>query len=223
MEKLKYLGAVAASVLTIGAALAYAMQPRNGSSLQMWITLIGAYFALSVSLHLALRHSDLPGPSFVPKAGDLSAGVLVGLVTVVGGFVGLEWIVGPGTGRELWLFRIYAQSGDIQGQTQLTLALGLVVVLEELVWRRWVLSCLRAVSQRWAAPLAALAYALAHVPTYFTLGDPTTGGNPLILLAALGCGLIWGYFTQLSGRIIPTIIAHAVFSYFLAGPMPRWF
>lgn len=223
MEKLKYLGVVAASVATIGAAQAYAMQPSNGSSPRMWGALIAAYLVLSVSLFFTLRRNDLPGPTFVPKAGDLSVGVLVGLVTVIAGFGGLEYIVGPGTGREIWLFRIYAQSGDIQGQTQLTLALGLVVLLEELVWRGWVLSCLRVLNKRWAAPLSAVAYAIAHLPTYFTLGDSVVGGNPLIVLAALGCGLVWGYVTLLSGRIIPTIIAHAVFSYFLAGPMPRWF
>jgi membrane protease YdiL (CAAX protease family) len=224
MGKINTLRVIALVVVGVAAAQAFAMQPSNANSWRLWAALLAAYGVLGGLAVLAFRNnSELPRPILLPKGGDLSLGVLVGVVTVAVAFLGLQVIAGPGTGREIWLFRLYAQSGNIQGESQLTILLGLVVVLEELVWRGWVLSSLRTVSERWAAPLSALAYALAHLPVFFTLGDPVAGGNPLIPLAALGGGLVWGYMTQLTGRVLPTIIAHGVFTYFLVGPPPRLF
>jgi membrane protease YdiL (CAAX protease family) len=223
MGKINTLRVIALVVFGVAAAQAFAMQPSNANSWRMWATLVTAYGVLGGLALLAFRNEGLPRPVLVPKGGDLSLGVLVGVVTVALAFLGLHLIVGPGTGREIWLFRLYAQSGNVQGQSYLTALLALVVVLEELVWRGWVLSSLRTISERWAAPLSALAYALAQLPVFFTLGDAVVGGNPLVPLAALGGGLVWSYMTQLTGRVIPTILAHGVFSYFLVGPVPRFF
>ena len=62
----------------------------------------------------------------------------------------------------------------------------------------------------------ALLYALAHVPTLFTLADPSAGKNPLLVLAALGGGLCWSFLVERTGRLLPSLLAHAVFSYFAA-------
>jgi hypothetical protein len=57
-------------------------------------------------------------------------------------------------------------------------------------------------------------YALAHVPTVFTLADPIVGPNPLLAVAALGAGLVWSFAAAQFGRLPPVIVSHAVFSYF---------
>jgi uncharacterized protein len=221
MERLNGLRVVALCVVAVAAAQAYAMQPANAGSMRLWGVLLAVYLILGTLSLLALR-SHPSAPTLRPRAGDLTVGVLVGLATAAGGFFGLSTIVVPGSGREIWLFGLYAQAGDVQGNTLLTLLLIAIVILEELVWRRWVLTILAERSRRWAAPLSALAYAAAHVPTYFVLTDPGVPGNPLLILAALGCGFIWGYMTLITRRLLPTIIAHGAFSYFLSAPMPHW-
>jgi hypothetical protein len=56
-------------------------------------------------------------------------------------------------------------------------------------------------------------FALAHVPTCFLLGDPTGGYNPMLVGAALGCGIVWGYLVKRTGRLAPAIFCHAFFSW----------
>ena len=99
-----------------------------------------------------------------------------------------------------------------------------VPFVEELTWRGLVLSALTAdLGNRRAWPIAAVAYGAAHVPTLFTLADPTVGPNPLIVFAALGCGLVWSFVASVLGRLPPVIVSHAVFSYFaLAVLLPRF-
>ena len=72
---------------------------------------------------------------------------------------------------------------------------------EEVFWRGFVQSRL---SQRWgplgAFALTTLLYAGAHLPT----------GNPVLILAALACGLFWGGLYMVSGRLVPVIVSHMV-------------
>lgn len=218
MENVNAVRTTALCVTAVAAAQAFAMRPAHADSTPMWAALLLVYAVLA---GLWLRQGA-PGATLRPRAGDLTVGVLVGLATVAGGFLGLRLLLEADPARQMWLFRLYAQAGDVQGTPRLLALLTLVVIGEEFVWRGWVLGVLRQVNPRFAAPLSALAYAVAHLPVYFTLRDPGVGGNPLVPLAALGCGLIWGYLTQATGRLIPTIIAHGVFTYFLSAPMPHW-
>jgi len=48
----------------------------------------------------------------------------------------------------------------------------------------------------------------------FVLADPEMGINPLLAIAAFGCGLVWSLTASLAGRLPPVIVSHAVFSYF---------
>jgi membrane protease YdiL (CAAX protease family) len=98
-----------------------------------------------------------------------------------------------------------------------------LAALEEIVWRGWVLENVREqYGVRAAAPISAAAYALAHVPTAFTLAAEPAGLNPLLVLASLGAGGCWAFLALVLGRLWPVIVSHLVFSYFLASPLPSW-
>jgi membrane protease YdiL (CAAX protease family) len=116
------------------------------------------------------------------------------------------------------LLHIYAQAGDpdvVQRSFVYTSVLFAIVIFEELVWRSMVLDEL---SQRFGPrrgwPLAALLYGVASLPTVYTLRDASAGLNPLLVTAALGCGLVWTFLASLKRRLVPVIIAHGVFTYF---------
>jgi hypothetical protein len=42
------------------------------------------------------------------------------------------------------------------------------------------------------------------------------GLNPLLVLAALGCGLCWSFMARMFDRLPPVMVSHAVFTYFSA-------
>jgi drug/metabolite transporter (DMT)-like permease len=69
--------------------------------------------------------------------------------------------------------------------------------------------------------LAALLYAGAHLPTLITLSDPTAGPNPLIVMAALACGIVWSFAAVILKRLPPVIFSHMAFTYFTAVQF-RW-
>lgn len=86
------------------------------------------------------------------------------------------------------------------------LALAPVVVGEELVWRGAVQTVVVGRFGRSAGfAVAALLYALAHAPF----------GSPLLVLAALLCGLAWGGLRALSGSLLPTLVAHLVWDFWV--------
>jgi membrane protease YdiL (CAAX protease family) len=90
------------------------------------------------------------------------------------------------------------------------------------VWRGLVLDRLaeRFGSRRgWI--LSALCYSLSLAPTLFALRDPVAGLNPLLMIAALGCGIVWGFMAARFGRLFPAIFSHMAFTYFSAVQF-RW-
>jgi hypothetical protein len=142
----------------------------------------------------------------------------------------LSWavrlVVAPaGSIRQAWLFRIYLQIGDsesIKRSALLTVLILVIAACEELVWRGMVLTLLaERVGVRRAWPLAALVYSASLIPTAFGLADPAAGPNPLLLIAGLGCGLVWSFAAAKLGRLMPVIFSHMVFSYFSAVQF-RW-
>jgi membrane protease YdiL (CAAX protease family) len=152
-----------------------------------------------------------------PRSGDLALGAVTGLI-----LVGASWaartLLTPSTPRQAWFYRLYMQLGDpeqLQRSLLYTLLILLSALCEEIVWRGMVLSELK---ERFGArrgwPLTTLCYALATLPTAFVLADPTAGPNPLLVVAALGCGMVWGFVASQTGRIVPSAISHMVFTYF---------
>jgi membrane protease YdiL (CAAX protease family) len=153
-------------------------------------------------------------PLLAFRGGDASLGIGTGLAMLsVAWLVSKRWLA-LGTPRHAWLLRIFLLAGDGARPFPSSLLL-LVIVCEELVWRGWVQCELGARYGRRGAWLgSALAYTGMHLPSLFTLADPAAGANPLLVVAALGGGLCWGFLTLRTRRLAPGLLSHAVFSYF---------
>jgi membrane protease YdiL (CAAX protease family) len=77
---------------------------------------------------------------------------------------------------------------------------------EEIFWRGFVQRRFR---ERWSARsafvLTTLLYTAIHLPT----------GNPVLILAALTCGLFWGGFYWATGSLIPVLVSHMFWDPFI--------
>ena len=51
------------------------------------------------------------------------------------------------------------------------------------------------------------------MPTIWALRDKNAGYNPLIVVAALGCGLVWGFMARRFERLLPGMISHVLFDW----------
>jgi membrane protease YdiL (CAAX protease family) len=74
---------------------------------------------------------------------------------------------------------------------------------------------------RWAWLGSVGLYALAYVPTMWALAAPG-GPNPILPLAALGAGLVWGGMARRFGRLAPGIVAHALFDWCVVVMFRLW-
>jgi len=206
------------SVALITAAMAFAFRLQLAASPWFWLTLGVPYLGLAA---LALRKLWDEGALWdvlSPRWGDFSLGFVTGGLLLLTSW-GARAVLAPAPSTRLnWLRRIYHQVGDtdaLQRSVVYTLGLLVIVICEELVWRSMVLDelTLRFGTRR-AWPLCALCYGATALPTLFTLSDEKAGYNPLLLTAALGCGLVWSFLARLKGRLLPVVIAHGVFTYF---------
>jgi len=85
-----------------------------------------------------------------------------------------------------------------------SVALGPVVLGEELVWRGVVQSALVQRLGPWGGvTLAAVAYALTHAPL----------GSPVLVIVALLCGLFWGALRATTSSLVPSLVAHLAWDY----------
>jgi membrane protease YdiL (CAAX protease family) len=156
----------------------------------------------------------------IPRRGDFALGAGAALVLLVATWAARAYIAPPGSPQQAWLAYVYLLIGDpnfLQRSIVLSAAVLLVACFEEIVWRVLVLDQLmQRLGARRAWPLSALLYGLALAPTAYTLRAEPAGLNPLLPLAALGCGLVWGFMGRLFGRLAPIAFSHMIFSYFTA-------
>lgn len=161
----------------------------------------------------------------MPRGGDITWGALPGVALLGASWIARSVLVPTGTPRQAWLLRLYLVLGDpetLQHSVFLTSALVVIVVCEELVWRGMVLDELtERFGTRRAFVFTTLLYALATLPTVYTLRDGVAGPNPLLVIAAFGCGLVWTFLAGRFGRLLPSTVAHLVFTYFSAVQF-RW-
>jgi len=205
------------AVLVIGGASQLAFADRfAGQGAVVWI-LLAANGALSVlSLWRMWRDGTLLD-LFKWRSGDVALGAVTALVLGAGVVIGRQLVVPHGSPMDAWLIRLYLQLGPVpQGSARLIFALAIVAVavLEEIVWRGMVQQVLEenlGIRRGWI--FAAILYALAHLPTLWVLAMPPAGKNPLILLAALFCGAVWGFLVARKQRLPPALISHALFTY----------
>jgi membrane protease YdiL (CAAX protease family) len=160
---------------------------------------------------------------FLPRRFDLTLGALVaGVLYLVANLAPAALL--EGRPQEGWLWRLYLQLGDARelAPPYVGAAVFAIAALEEVVWRGWVMRALRiAHGRRTALVASTLLYGLAHVGTLFVLRDVEAGLNPLVVLAALGCGFVWGALALGFDRLGPSLCAHAIFSWAVA-LFPMW-
>lgn len=208
---------IATLVLTF-AGVAYSFsEPRAGSGL-FWLGVSLPYvFLLALALHKMWAEGTLV-EWLTPRWGDLSIGATSMIVLLCASWAARQVLTPAGSARQAWLFRIYLQLGNpehLQRSTGYTLLILAICVADEIVWRGMVLSELtQRFGRRAALPLSTLAYGFALLPTLWLLRDPVVGLNPLLLTAALGCGLIWSFMASAVGRLTPVMISHMAFAYF---------
>lgn len=198
---------------------AIAFRPAWFGSAWFWLSLLGCYGALGALAIYRMWDEGLLRDVFALKRGDFSIGVVSGLVLLFAAWMGQTVITPQGSPQQMWLAYVHLLVGDpmeLRHSIALTAALLVIAALEEVVWRYMVLdSLMQRLGARRAWPLSAVLYGVSLLPTAYTLGG-VAGPNPLLPLAALGCGLVWGFMGNMIGRLPPMIISHMVFSYFVA-------
>jgi membrane protease YdiL (CAAX protease family) len=159
-----------------------------------------------------------------PSWGDISRG-FAGAVVLFLFTLAAAKLLFLGTSREVYLVRLYGQLGsptDLQPYAvPLAIAIALLAAGEEILWRGFVTGLLtERIGARWAWVASAGLYGLAHVPTMFAL--EMGGLNPILPLAAVGGGLVWGGMARLFHRLTPSILAHALFDWCILMMFPLW-
>lgn len=196
----------------VAAGLGWAFYQTSGTAVWKWLwlpygvaavaTVISSWKAPGVWRQLKYRQGDL-------VFGAVAGGLALGMAWFVGGSVSSS----QGS-VNAWMFRILMSASGLSTSLGL-LALLVLATMEEWVWRGWAQAkCELLVSARWAWCASAVLYSLVHVPTLWLLADPDAGLNPLLILAALGLGLLLGQLRKSTGRLLPGLFAHLVFTYF---------
>jgi membrane protease YdiL (CAAX protease family) len=200
----------------------------GGASL--WYALVLGYGAAASLAAWELAQDDQLKAALVPRAGDATLGLLPALVlftlvslfvtrvlaplpelryfTPDGAWVGRADAHGLQAAAEWLRERACAAMGRasaIQGSARVAFVLA-IAALEELAWRGGVQQGL---SERFGSTrgwlLASGLYALAQLGTF----------NAAPALLALPCGLLWGAMYRFRGRLAPSILSHAIFSWAL--------
>ena len=173
----------------------------------IWAALGGVAIGLGVVVLVVDRQTRAtlrPGLTAL-AVGALGGGLMVGATYVLYPWViHVAPVVGDETERLYDLFRA-------PPQLLASLALVVVVVGEELVWRGAVQHALVRRFGPWSGvAIAAILYSLAHAPV----------GSPMLVVAALLCGLMWGALRLVSGSLVPTLVAHLVWDFLVLMWLP---
>ncbi|MDF2692102.1 MAG: hypothetical protein K0S65_485 [Labilithrix sp.] len=152
------------------------------------------------------------------RSGDFSRGFAAAAILFGSAYFFTKAIAPPESVRASWLARLYLQLGDPsvlrKNVSMVVVAIIIIAVAEEIVWRGLVVSLLEEqIGSRRAWVWAAVLYAVAHAPTIWALRDPVAGANPIIVLAALVCGLVWGGMARKFDRLLPGVFSHVLFDW----------
>ncbi len=211
----------------VAASMSVAMRPDAAGTTLVLAAPGALYAVLSVLAVLQMRRDGTLSEKLRPRSGDLTFGALGTVMLYMGAIAACMFIAPKGSVRETWIMRIYLQIGDPEALQHrvvyISLAVAAVAILEEISWRGLVFSALEErLGTRRAWPVTAALYALAHLPSVFLLRDPFAGPNPLIVIAALGCGLVWGLVVARTGRLPVALFSHALFTWCVAIQFPLW-
>lgn len=199
--------------VAVGARFGFDKARAGTIAAYLWLT-VPSFAFTAVGVVIAVRKKTAR-QLFTPRWGDLSTGFFVALA-MFGVSYGLVRLT-VSSGKAIWISRLYDQAGDtsVLRDHMALVALGILAaaLAEEVVWRSVVRDALVPVLGKKAWLGSAVLYALAHLPTVWKLSDDMMGKNPLVPLAALGAGLVFGAMVERGGRLAPAIVAHAIFDW----------
>jgi membrane protease YdiL (CAAX protease family) len=185
---------------------------------------IGGFYGVTTLLAILRLHRAQNLRTLRPKGGD---------VTLAAVFSGALWamsfgvskvFMAAGTPREGWLVNLYLLLGNPAAPSRhaASIAVFLVAAAEEITWRGLVLDSLEGrLGPMRAALITSTLWAFAHVPTLYRLGDAISGYNPLLVVGAFGCGLVWSFLRFRTGRLVVAVLSHAIFSWAIV-EFPLW-
>jgi membrane protease YdiL (CAAX protease family) len=206
------------TLLLTFAGMAYSFSEASTGMPRFWLGVTLPYVLLvALALHKMWQDGTLVD-LLTPRWGDLSIGAVSMIALLFASWAARRVLSPAGNPRQAWLFHIYLQLGNpehLQRSTAYTLLILALCAAEEIVWRGMVLGDLtERFGRRAALPLSALAYGFAALPTLWLMRDPTAGLNPLLVTAAVGCGLVWSFMAAQLGRLAPVMLSHMAFTYF---------
>lgn len=218
---MKHLGQKLAPFAIVGIvaacnAVAWNVERAGTRSFALWSMLPTLVLAAVGALWLRREDGDLQ--LLAPRWGDASLAIVCALSLFGGAWLLVHGLAPVGTPREAWVARLYLQLGpgvDLK-KHMVVVVVGLIAIAigEEVLWRGVVTRLLEPmVGSRRAWIVGAALYAVAHLPTAWLLADATAGKNPMLVLGALGAGLVWGGLARKLGRLTPGILAHVAFGW----------
>ncbi|MGH7282565.1 MAG: CPBP family intramembrane glutamic endopeptidase [Polyangiaceae bacterium] len=211
----------------VAAAAGFAFKSTNAGSAGLVAIYGGVTCALAIAGCIrAWRDGEL-GEWIRPKSGDFTRGFLAGAFLFGCAYVFTKFVIPADSPRVGWLARAYLQVGDPSTLREkvayVSVFICVIAIAEEVLWRGLVTTLFaEMIGSRRAWIFAALLYSLVHLPTMWMLADPKAGLNPLVVFAALGCGLVWGALTRWTGRLAPAIVSHALFDWFIVMTFRLW-
>jgi membrane protease YdiL (CAAX protease family) len=217
---------VISTLVTLGVAavISFTFSPERAGK-AIGLIALGAVYAVFTAMALGRLH--LRGElrdELRPHGGDLALGAITAAFLYGIAMVAHLAITGPGSPRAGWIMRVYLQLGDptVGPHMLRSAAIFVVAALEEVTWRGLVMRSLEGpVGESRALLLSTALFAIAHAPTIVLLADASAGPNPLVVSAALGCSLVWGFIALRYQRLVPAIFAHALFSWAVV-EFPIW-
>jgi membrane protease YdiL (CAAX protease family) len=204
--------------ILVGTAAAFAFRASNAGSAKLVLIYGGVTIALAIAgMIRAWRDGELM-EWITPAFGDFTSAFFATALLFAGSYVFAKYLILPGEARTGWLSRLYLQLGDPavlrSKATFVGAAICIVAIAEEILWRGLVTTLFAEIAgSRRAWIYAAILYSIAHVPTMWLLADARGGLNPLLVIAALGCGFVWGALARRNGRLVPGMISHALFDW----------
>jgi membrane protease YdiL (CAAX protease family) len=217
---------VTVAVVASAASSFVAFSRDRSATVAFWILAGGPTVLLAAVAAVWAKSEDYLWEWLAPKWGDFSRGLLG-----AAGLFGVAWafaraVTPVGSPREIWLVSLYSQIGDPRvlqlHAPAVGAAIAVVALAEELLWRGTVTQLIaERMGSRSAWVWSAALYALVYVPTMWALRTGA-GINPLLVVAALAGGLLWGGMARAFGRLAPSILAHALFDWTVLMMFPLW-
>ena len=217
-KDIAWLGMLVVVVAAVSWALSYGFDPSRAGEPGALDAIAITYALLTAGAIVFAVKTKRLGRWLIPGWGDITRGFACALVLFGLAFGMVKLLTMHGSPRAAWMARLYLQLGDTkplrQHQGWVGVGIAVMATFEEIVWRGWAQSLLETlVGLRYAWVAAGVLYAAAHIPTLWALADPTAGLNPIVVLGALGAGLLWSAMTRVFGRLWPSIVCHALFDW----------